>query len=168
MSDQLDLRVAALEETIAKLTAAQSEFDSGDTSWVLVSAVLVLFMTIPGLVLFYAGMVRTKNVLATVMQVKKDPRPADDLCALTSSSFVDFFDLRFDNISVAVLRLQPSLCSSHFHGRKSTCDWRLFPLLVTRYDHSHQQSASSQDSCEYMPHMQCSRSLCHEVYLALR
>ena len=73
MSDQLDLRVAALEERIAKLTAAQSEFDSGDTSWVLVSAVLVLFMTIPGLVLFYAGMVRTKNVLATVMQVKKDP-----------------------------------------------------------------------------------------------
>lgn len=68
-SDDLNLRVAALEDTVAKLTAAQSEFDSGDTSWVLVSAVLVLFMTIPGLVLFYAGMVRTKNVLATVMQV---------------------------------------------------------------------------------------------------
>jgi len=70
MSDELDLnlRVAALEDKIAKLT---SEFDSGDTSWVLVSATLVLFMTIPGLVLFYSGMVRTKNVLATVMQVHK-------------------------------------------------------------------------------------------------
>ena len=70
MSDELDLnlRVAALEDKIAKLT---NEFDSGDTSWVLVSATLVLFMTIPGLVLFYSGMVRTKNVLATVMQVHK-------------------------------------------------------------------------------------------------
>lgn len=70
MSDQLDLnlRVAALEKKVAELT---SEFDSGDTSWVLVSATLVLFMTIPGLVLFYSGMVRTKNVLATVMQVHK-------------------------------------------------------------------------------------------------
>ena len=77
MSDELDLnlRVAALEDKIAKLTSEfdslTSEFDSGDTSWVLVSATLVLFMTIPGLVLFYSGMVRTKNVLATVMQVHK-------------------------------------------------------------------------------------------------
>ena len=36
----------------------------------LTSCALVLFMTLPGLVLFYVGMVRTKNVLATVMQVK--------------------------------------------------------------------------------------------------
>lgn len=70
MSD-LNLRVAALEDKVAKLTAVQIEFDSGDTSWVLMSATLVLFMTIPGLVLFYSGMVRTKNVLATVMQVHK-------------------------------------------------------------------------------------------------
>jgi len=73
MSELQDLnkRIAALEDTVAQLAVqnAMSEFDSGDTSWVLISAVLVLFMTIPGLVLFYAGMVRTKNVLATVMQV---------------------------------------------------------------------------------------------------
>lgn len=42
--------------------------NSGDTAWMLVSTALVLFMTIPGLALFYGGMVRQKNVLATLMQ----------------------------------------------------------------------------------------------------
>ena len=42
--------------------------DSGDTAWMLTSTALVLLMTIPGLALFYAGMVRKKNVLATMMQ----------------------------------------------------------------------------------------------------
>jgi ammonium transporter, Amt family len=43
------------------------EIDTGDTAWVLVASALVLFMT-PGLALFYGGMVRTKNVLAMLMQ----------------------------------------------------------------------------------------------------
>lgn len=42
--------------------------NAGDTAWMLVSTALVLFMTIPGLALFYGGMVRKKNVLATLMQ----------------------------------------------------------------------------------------------------
>ena len=42
--------------------------DTGDTAWVLTSSALVLMMTAPGLALFYAGMVRRKNVLATLMQ----------------------------------------------------------------------------------------------------
>ena len=42
--------------------------DTGDTAWVLTSAVLVLMMTIPGLALFYGGMVRRKNVISTVAQ----------------------------------------------------------------------------------------------------
>jgi Amt family ammonium transporter len=42
--------------------------DSGDTAWMLTSTVLVLMMTIPGLALFYGGMVRRKNVIATVTQ----------------------------------------------------------------------------------------------------
>ena len=42
--------------------------NSGDTAWMLTSSVLVLMMTIPGLALFYAGMVRKKNVLATIAQ----------------------------------------------------------------------------------------------------
>ncbi len=41
---------------------------AGDTAWMLTSTALVLFMTIPGLALFYGGMVRKKNVLATLMQ----------------------------------------------------------------------------------------------------
>src|SRR6185312_8191080 len=40
----------------------------GDTAWMLTSTALVLMMTIPGLALFYGGMVRKMNVLATVMQ----------------------------------------------------------------------------------------------------
>ena len=42
--------------------------DSGHTAWMLTSTALVLLMTIPGVALFYAGMVRKKNVLATMMQ----------------------------------------------------------------------------------------------------
>jgi Amt family ammonium transporter len=44
------------------------KINSGDTAWMLTSTALVLFMTIPGLALFYGGMVRKKNVLATLMQ----------------------------------------------------------------------------------------------------
>ena len=44
------------------------KIDTGDTAWMLTSTALVLMMTIPGLALFYGGMVRKKNVLATVMQ----------------------------------------------------------------------------------------------------
>ena len=47
---------------------AQDALDTGDTAWMLTSTALVLMMTIPGLALFYGGMVRKKNVLATVMQ----------------------------------------------------------------------------------------------------
>lgn len=44
------------------------KLDTGNTAWMLTSTALVLFMTIPGLALFYGGMVRKKNVLATMMQ----------------------------------------------------------------------------------------------------
>ena len=47
--------------------AAEPTVDTGDTAWVLVSTALVLLMTIPGLALFYGGMVRKKNVLSTMM-----------------------------------------------------------------------------------------------------
>jgi Amt family ammonium transporter len=47
---------------------AASAIDSGDTAWMLTSTALVLLMTIPGLAVFYGGMVRRHNVLATVMQ----------------------------------------------------------------------------------------------------
>jgi Amt family ammonium transporter len=47
---------------------AADELDTGDTAWLLTSTALVLFMTIPGLALFYGGLVRTKNVLSVLMQ----------------------------------------------------------------------------------------------------
>ena len=72
------LRVAAaggLGALISAATALAEEaaapaapkFDTGDTAWMLTSSVLVLMMTIPGLALFYGGLVRSKNVLSTLM-----------------------------------------------------------------------------------------------------
>ena len=48
--------------------ADEAVLNSGDTAWMLTATALVLFMTIPGLALFYAGMVRSKNVLSVMMQ----------------------------------------------------------------------------------------------------
>jgi len=52
----------------ASALAEEATLDTGDTAWMLTSTALVLMMTIPGPALFYGGMVRKKNVLATVMQ----------------------------------------------------------------------------------------------------
>jgi Amt family ammonium transporter len=52
----------------AAATPAPPKIDSGDTAWMITSSALVLMMTIPGLALFYGGMVRKKNVLATLAQ----------------------------------------------------------------------------------------------------
>ncbi|MBZ9893121.1 ammonium transporter [Mesorhizobium sp. BR1-1-6] len=66
--------VAALAQEAAPAAAAAAPaaptpvLDTGNTAWMLTSTALVLMMTIPGLALFYGGMVRKKNVLATVMQ----------------------------------------------------------------------------------------------------
>ena len=83
-------RLADLERTIAEMTglvqhdaSRELQFlplsawnsssipyspNSGDTAWMLFSSALVLFMTVPGLALYYGGMVEGKNVLATAMQ----------------------------------------------------------------------------------------------------
>ncbi|HEY6335261.1 MAG TPA: ammonium transporter [Alphaproteobacteria bacterium] len=53
---------------VALADEAPPKIDSGDTAWMLTSVALVLMMTIPGLALFYGGMVRKKNVLSTLMQ----------------------------------------------------------------------------------------------------
>src|SRR5437879_230917 len=63
--------LSAMAQTPAATTpaaAAVNSINSGDTAWMLTSTALVLMMTIPGLALFYGGMVRKMNVLATVMQ----------------------------------------------------------------------------------------------------
>ena len=60
--------MTALLSLVPNFAWAEDVLNSGDTAWMLVATVLVLFMTIPGLALFYAGMVRSKNVLSVLMQ----------------------------------------------------------------------------------------------------
>jgi hypothetical protein len=60
---------ALAEEAASQAPAsAVSAVNTGDTAWVLVSTALVMLMTIPGLALFYGGLVRKKNVLSVLMQ----------------------------------------------------------------------------------------------------
>ncbi|NKB56193.1 MAG: ammonium transporter [Alphaproteobacteria bacterium] len=59
---------AVLTMIAGPVMAAEDKLDSGDTAWMLTATALVLFMTIPGLALFYGGMVRKTNVLTMVMQ----------------------------------------------------------------------------------------------------
>lgn len=66
--------------------------DTGDTAWVLISAALVMLMT-PGLAFFYGGMVRSKNVLTTIMQ--------------------SFFYCGDGKRAVGTVRLQPCLRSGY-------------------------------------------------------
>ncbi|TDH37760.1 ammonium transporter [Pseudohoeflea suaedae] len=58
--------IAAFAQDAAE--AAASVVDKGDTAWMMVSTLLVLFMIIPGLALFYGGLVRAKNMLSVLMQ----------------------------------------------------------------------------------------------------
>lgn len=51
----------------AAFAAEEAKLDSGDTAWMLTATALVLFMTLPGLALFYGGLVRSKNVLSVLM-----------------------------------------------------------------------------------------------------
>ena len=59
---------ALAEEAMEAAAEAVPTLNSGDTAWMLTATALVLLMTIPGVALFYGGMVRKPNVLATVMQ----------------------------------------------------------------------------------------------------
>ncbi|MES2750657.1 MAG: ammonium transporter [Pseudomonadota bacterium] len=60
--------LASATPAFAEVAKIDIKIDAGDTAWMIVATALVLMMTIPGLALFYAGMVRKKNVLATMAQ----------------------------------------------------------------------------------------------------
>ena len=60
-------RLLAILLAVLAPTAAFAEVDSGDTAWILTATALVLFMTLPGLALFYAGLVQSKNVVSVLM-----------------------------------------------------------------------------------------------------
>nr|MBU2746885.1 ammonium transporter [Acidithiobacillus montserratensis] len=64
----LGVFVSLMGIPLAEAGTSTPSFNSGDTAWMLTSTALVLLMTVPGLALFYAGMVRKKNVLATAAQ----------------------------------------------------------------------------------------------------
>jgi Amt family ammonium transporter len=66
-SASVEQRLAHLEQLEAAHGASVPAINSGDNAWMLASTALVLMMTAPGLVLFYGGLVRSKNVLATMM-----------------------------------------------------------------------------------------------------
>ncbi len=58
---------ASLALLAAPVLAADPVPNKGDTAWMLVASALVLLMTVPGLALFYGGLVRTKNMLSMLM-----------------------------------------------------------------------------------------------------
>jgi Amt family ammonium transporter len=65
-------QAAPVAEVAAEVAVAEEEpakLDAGDTAWMVMATVLVLLMIIPGLALFYGGLVRTKNMLSVLMQV---------------------------------------------------------------------------------------------------
>lgn len=73
MRTELKMRAAKALAGLGAFAASASAFaedtiDKGDTAWMLVATLLVLFMTLPGIALFYAGMARKKNILGTLAQ----------------------------------------------------------------------------------------------------
>src|SRR5690349_4331066 len=64
--------------------------DTGNTAWILTSTALVLFMTLPGLALFYGGLVRSKNVLTVLMQCFAIT------CVVSLLWFIAAYSLAFD------------------------------------------------------------------------
>jgi Amt family ammonium transporter len=60
---------AAASEAAPAAAAPAPKFDKGDTAWMMLSTLLVILMTLPGLALFYGGLVRSKNMLSVLMQV---------------------------------------------------------------------------------------------------
>ena len=62
LSNQIKLLSHGEHSVLRKL--AVSTIDSGDTAWMIAATALVLFMTMPGLAIYYSGMIREKNVLA--------------------------------------------------------------------------------------------------------
>ncbi|MFZ4456369.1 MAG: ammonium transporter [Bacteroidales bacterium] len=68
-STAVDSAAVAAAPVVATVSAVKPTIDSGDTAWMIVATALVLLMSIPGLALFYGGLVRRKNVLSVFMQI---------------------------------------------------------------------------------------------------
>ena len=64
---RLGIGLIAASLVASPVFAADSTIDSGDTAWILTATALVLLMTLPGLALFYAGLVQPKNIVSVLM-----------------------------------------------------------------------------------------------------
>ena len=64
----MNKKLLLLSISLFSIGVTADELNSGDTAWILTSTALVLFMTLPGLSLFYAGLVRSKNAISVLMQ----------------------------------------------------------------------------------------------------
>ncbi len=82
---------AGAAAVIASVSGAADTLDGGDTAWVLTATALVLFMTVPGLSLFYAGLVRVRNVLSVLMQC------FTIVCVVTILWLIVGYSLAFDD-----------------------------------------------------------------------
>ena len=89
--------VVAAALSLGAMQAFGQSLDSGDTAWMATSTVLVLFMTIPGLALFYGGMVRANNVVAVLLQCFAIT------CLVTILWLVAGYSLAFGNVSFLVV-----------------------------------------------------------------
>ena len=83
------MAIAIASLLLLPIEAMASEINSGDTAWMLTASALVLIMTLPGLSLFYGGLVRSRNVLSILMQV------FTIACAMSLLWFVVGYSLAF-------------------------------------------------------------------------
>ena len=65
--NRLGIGIIAASLVASPVFAADRPIDSGDTAWILTATALVLLMTLPGLALFYAGLVQSKNIVSVLM-----------------------------------------------------------------------------------------------------
>ena len=100
--------------------AQANPINTADTAWMIVATALVLMMTIPGLALFYSGMVRKKNVLATMAQ------------SLAAVALISILWVAFGYSLV-------------FRRRRALA-WHPRPLVSYRHDHGQRQSGRKDDS----------------------
>ena len=130
----------AFAQTEPAVAAIVPSIDSGDTAWMIVATALVLFMSIPGLALFYGGLVRRKNVLSVFMQI----------FILVAAISIEWVIIGYSNAfgSSSIEWLKP-----YFGG----FDWAFLNNIkisdLSPYFISHSQTAADGSSIGTIPHI---------------
>ena len=108
----LKLGAAASGLTASVSAFAADTLDKGDTAWMLVATVLVLFMTIPGIALFYAGMARKKNILGTIAQDFAICGVVTGVAYLTTAFCIERSTVKYDLIQCLVFLLDLTIAEN--------------------------------------------------------